>query len=397
MNETALAGTTVLELGEGIAVAYCGKLLAQFGARVVKLEPPAGDATRRAGPFASGIPRTDASGLFLYLNTSKQSVTLDLDTGDGRALLRCMLPRADIVIEALPPGRLDALGLGYEQVRALAPRVVMVSVTAFGQDGPYRSYVATDIVSHSVGGWLYPGGQPLREPLKPGGKLAEYTTGLVAAVGTMTALVHRNERGVGQHVDVSSMEALLSTLPLPTLRFSMTGAEWQRSGHRYPFTIMACKDGYIGLNILTQRQWVAMCQFMGFADWLEDARFASGPLRAQPEVAAEIVARVSAWLSDHTQAEIMAGQRDRIPFAQLLTTAELPDAAQYLDRDYFVTVDQPGVGPTRQPGLPFKLSEASPAAVTPAPTLGQHNPEVFEELAGCNRDALVALSRSGTI
>ena len=396
-SEPALAGTTVVELGDGIAGAYCAKLLAQYGARVVKIEPRGGDRTRRAGPFSDGSVSGDSSGLFLYLNGGKQGVTLELATRDGRTLLERLLRLADIFVESLAPGVLAELGFDDERLAATRPSLVTVSVTPFGQAGPYSAYQSTDLINHAVGGWLYAGGATDREPLKPGGSLSEYGTGLVAAVGAMTALWYSRNSSVGQRVDVSAMESMLSLLGTPTLRYSMTGQEWQRSRHQYPFTIFPCADGYIGVNILTQRQWEAMCRFIGKDEWIEDPLFQSGLLRQQPEVIEIISDTLRSWLSERTQEEIIKGQAERIPFALLPTVPELLESPQYRERGFFVEVDHPDIGSIRQPGLPFKLSDATPASLTPAPKLGEHNAAVYGGLLGCPAEELVLLTQSGAI
>lgn len=398
-RDPLLAGTRVVELGEGIAAPYGARLLAIYGADVIKAEPPAGDLARRAGPFPGDVPHPETSGLFLALNTSKRGVTLDYTTPSGADLLRRLLADTDVLVESTPPGALAAHGLAAGDLQALYPGLVVVSVTPFGQDGPYRDYRVTDIVAHAMGGWMYGGGAPEREPLKPGGHLAAYTTGIVAAAAAMTALWARNagrERR-GQHADVSSMEALLSALPLVTVLFSYSGENWSRTGHPYPFTILRCKDGYMGVNILTQRQWEALVRFIDRGDLLIDPRFRSGVDRNQPGRDREITEEIAPWFLRHTQAEIFeAGQQQRVPFGIVPSPGEVLASPQYAAREFFTTVDHPVAGPTVLPGAPFRLSDAAPAAYRPAPLLGEHNTEVYGAL-GLRGEDLVALRRAGAI
>lgn len=398
MNETALHGTLVLDLSEGIAGPYCAKLLAAYGAEVIKIEPPAaGDRARRTGPFLDDIPNRETSALYQYLNTGKKGVTLNLNSASGRHLLLELVQQVDVLVESFLPGTMDDWQMAYADLEQFNPGLVMVSVTPFGQSGPYRCFRTTDIVSHAMGGWLYAGGSPDHEPLKPGGSLAEYTTGLVAAVGCMTALWHRNLTGEGQQVDISAMEALLSTTPFPTVRYSFSGQETGRSGHPYPFTILPCKDGYIGVNILTQPQWEAMCRFMGLTDLLDDPRFATGGQRQQPEAVQEITRRIQPWLLEHTAQEVLEGQKQRVPFALVPTTADLLDFPQHRARGFFVEIDHPVAGRTMQPGPPFKLSESPARIDAPAPTLGQHNQEVYCGRLGYSKHDLITLSEAGII
>jgi CoA:oxalate CoA-transferase len=395
----ALQGTTVLELAEGIAGPYCGKLLASCGAEVIKAEPAAGgDTARHAGPFPNDVPQAETSGLFLYLNTNKQGITLNLCSESGRNLLRQLVQQVDIVIESFAPGTLEGLGLGYHELEQLNPGLVMVSITPFGQNGPYSAYHGADIVSHAVGGWLYAGGSPDREPLKPGGSLAEYTTGLVAAVGSMTALLQRNQTGVGQHVDISSMEAMLSTTPFPTVRYSFTGQDGRRTGHGYPFTILPCKDGYVGVNILTQRQWEAMCHFLEMSELIDDPRFRTGAERQRPEAVQQITERIRPWLMAHSKDYIvLEGQKRRIPFSLVPTVADLLAFPQHRERGFFVELDHPVAGRTVQPGVPCRFGETPMQIDRPAPTLGQHNQHVYERRLGYRGEDIVLLDQAGVI
>jgi CoA:oxalate CoA-transferase len=395
----ALQGTTILELAAGIAGPYCGKLLASCGADVIKAEPLAGgDTARHAGPFPNDVPQAEASGLYLYLNTNKQGITLNLCTESGRNLLTQLVRQIDVVIESFAPGTLERLGLGYGDLEQINPGLVMVSITPFGQSGPYRDYHGADIVSHAMGGWLYAGGSPDREPLKPGGSLAEYTTGLVAAVGCMTALWQRNQSGVGQHVDISSMEAMLSTTPFPTVRYAFSGQEGRRTGHGYPFTILPCKDGYVGVNILTQRQWEAMCHFMEMPELLDDPRFRTGAERQRPEAVRQITERIGPWLMAHNKDYIvLEGQKRRIPFSLVSTVADLLSFPQHQERGFFVDLDHPAAGRVVQPGVPCRFGETPMQIDRPAPTLGQHNREVYEQRLGYRGEEIALLAQAGVI
>jgi crotonobetainyl-CoA:carnitine CoA-transferase CaiB-like acyl-CoA transferase len=399
MPATALQGTTVLELSDGIAGAFCGRLLAQYGAEVIKAESPrGGDRSRHAGPFPGDEPHPERSGQYLYLNGNKLGITLNLSHASGRELARRLIAESDVLIESFSPSETQALGLGYDELSRLNPGLVMVSVTPFGQSGPYSGYAATDLITHAVGGWLYASGLPNRPPLKPGGSLAEYNAGLVAAVGCMTALSYRNHTGIGQQVDVSAMEALLCTTPFPTVRFAFSGMENRRSGHSYPFTIMPCKDGYIGVNILTQRQWEDMCRFMDMPELIDEPEFRTGAERQRPEAVQAITEHIRPWLMARTAREIfLEGQRRRIPFSLVPTTAELTAFSQHQERRYFVEVDHPIAGRTLQPGMPVRFGETGTTEHQPAPLLGEHNARVYGERLGCTRDDLTLLARAGVI
>jgi len=214
----------------------------------------------------------------------------------------------------------------------------------------------------------------------------------------MTALWQRNQTGVGQHADVSSMEALLSATPFPTVRYSFTGVEGRRNGHGYPFTILPCKDGYVGVNILTQRQWEAMCHFLEMPELIDDPRFLTGAERQRPEIVALITDRIRPWLMAHSKEEIvLEGQRRRIPFSLVPTVADLVEFPQHRERGFLVEVDHPVAGRTLQPSVPWKSDTTSKQIGHPAPTLGQHNREVYEQRLGFRGEDVVLLAQAGTI
>ena len=210
----------VLDLSEGVAGPFGTKLLAALGAGVVKVEPPGrGDLARSRPPFPGDDPHPETSGLFLYLNTSKRSVTLDLTQASGRALCRRLVEWADVVVEGFAPGRLDQWGLGYQALEAVRPGIVLVSVTDFGQNGPYRDWEASDLTALALGGSLYIAGRADRESIKIGGRPAQFFAGLSAFSGAMVALHYRDAGGEGQHVDVAMHEGIATAQEYP-------GAAW---------------------------------------------------------------------------------------------------------------------------------------------------------------------------
>ncbi|MBI4308470.1 MAG: CoA transferase, partial [Chloroflexi bacterium] len=233
--EKALEGLLVLDLATDVAGPYCAKLLAGFGADVIKVEPPStGDPARSLGPFCGDGPDPERSVLFLYLNTAKKGVTLDLRTPEGARLLQELARRADAVVESFAPGFLESVGLGYGALRAANPGLVLTSVTPFGQTGPYRDYQATSIVNYALGGHLYITGAPGREPLQSGGYASEYAAGFHAAIATMAALWDREERGEGQHVDVSIVECMAALHQWSDVLYTHNGVIKGRGGNRHP-------------------------------------------------------------------------------------------------------------------------------------------------------------------
>jgi crotonobetainyl-CoA:carnitine CoA-transferase CaiB-like acyl-CoA transferase len=236
-EDLPLLGFTVLELGEGVSAPYCGKLLADYGADVIKVEPPEGDPARRHGPFPDdrtgvGLPHPEKSALFLYLNTNKKGVTLDFSTASGARLLRRLVEEADVLVENQPPGRLEELALSYRELARLNPRLLMVSVKPFGE-GPYGRWRATNLTSFASGGQMYLTGDPDREPLLNGGYQAEYQAGLNAFAATLAALLGLAVMEVGQHVEVSAMECQACVLEnyLPDYACGRSDAPGRRRGN----------------------------------------------------------------------------------------------------------------------------------------------------------------------
>ena len=199
LTDSALGGLRVIDLSQGIAGPYCARLLADLGAEVIKVEPPEGDFTRRLGPFPGDVPDPEKSGLFIHLNGNKQSVTVDLDSDEGRAVLRKLIASADVLIESETPGRMAELGLGFGDVSGECPKLVYCSVTPFGQTGPYAKFTGNSLTCMALSGLMYVTGDPDKEPLITGGEPADYFGGLHAWVCVLAALEHRGETGAGQH------------------------------------------------------------------------------------------------------------------------------------------------------------------------------------------------------
>lgn len=394
--EQSLSGIKVLDLTHYIAGPYCTKMQADCGAEVVKVEAPGqGDPARKCGPFPNDEPHAEKSLLFLYLNASKKSITLNLETETGAKIFKELVKKSDALIEDYAPGSMQSLGLGYETLEPLNPGLVMTSLTSFGQAGPYRDYKATDIVQQAIGGWMYSGGQPGRQPLKGPAFLSHYVAGLFALVATMTALHHRNRTGTGQHVDVSAIEGFLLAY-LSFTAYSFWGQVIPRTGSPYPYTILPCKDGYIGVNILTQGQWELLCQFMGMPELIDDPRFVDGFRRAEHRD--EITALLTRWLEDKEKDYLFhEGQSWRIPFCLIPNTEEILRQEQHRQREYFVKVQHPLAGELTQPGAPFKMGRTPWRMASLAPLLGEHNREVYGGWLGFSHQDLIQLRQAGIV
>ncbi len=377
----ALEGLRVLEIAEGISGPYCGKLMAGFGAEVVKIEPPGGDAARKAGPFPNDTPNPEKSGLFLYLNTGKKSVTLDLDKEGDRERVLDIARRMDVLIENYPPGWLPSLKLGYDDLAAINPRLVMVSITPFGQTGPYRDFLGTDMVVHALSGELYLAGRPEREPLKKGGSLAEYHGGLNGYLGGLNALHAREVTGRGQHVDVSLLEGATSVIGMAVMRWVYGGNLDRRrgaDGHPWPNGIWPVEDGYILAYSRPSVDWwalfVKMMEECGIPQF-GDPKYATAEGRTKH--VEELDGLFQSWLSGRTKEEVYhLAQRHGLPFGYVATAPDLLASPQLKARGFFVEIDHLAAGRLPYPGAPFVMGK-TPFNFTRAPLLGEHNEQVL--------------------
>jgi len=403
-DDLALSGVTVLELGEDVSAPYCGRLLAGYGADVIKVEPLAGDPARRHGPFPYDIPHPEKSALFLYLNTNKKSVTLDFSTASGARLLRRLVEEVDLLVENQPPGHLEGLGLSYRELAHLNPRLLMVSVRPFGE-GPYGRWKAANLVSFASGGQMSLTGDPDREPLVNAGHQAEYQAGLNAFAATLTALLGLAVMEVGQHVEVSAMECQACVLEIYLPHYAYTRSD-ALSGRRGNVTsavlgLYPCQDGYLGIHA-TPRQFAALAQAMGREDMLTDERFRDAVSRLLHND--ELEAELCAWAATQTREEVhrLAGEF-QAPVAPVLNLEEALSSPQMRARRFFQKVDHPLAGQRVYPGPPFRLTDGPPSGggwrwrAGRAPLLGEHNEEVFGELLGLEGPDLVRLRAAGVV
>jgi len=377
----ALAGFTVLELGEHVAVPYGAKLLADLGADVIKLErPDGGDPSRWRGPQIDGAFDPERSGAFLYLNTSKRSVRLDLASDEGRAALIALARRADVLIEDRPPGELAELGLDYAALARHNPRLIVVSVTPFGQTGPNASHRSRHLNMYHAGGHSSPFaavGSEDRAPARAGGYLGEYDAGLTAALGTLAALYGRERTGRGQYVDCSKQEAMMCLERVTIGRFANEPNPFSGAGG--PGGLNTAKDGWVMLTALESHQWEGLRRAMGNPAWAE-AEWCRTPADRMANVE-ELSARKDEWAQTRTRNEIYhAAQAEGTPAAPVHDVAEVLAWPQAQARGFFKEIDHPRAGRLRVPTAPYRFSK-TPWAGTRAPLLGEHDDEVLSGLA----------------
>ncbi len=392
MAGSALTNLKVVELGHGVCAPFCARLLADYGADVVKVEPPEGDVTRRWGPFPADQPHPEKSGLFFFLNTSKRGVTLDLETAAGRSAFLSLIGQADVLIENQPPQRLRDWGLDYASLARVNPGLVMVSITPFGQTGPYAEWNAYDLNAYhlSAAGHRYCG-RPGEPPLQHGTFSAEFFGAYVAAVWGLAA-VHGREQSGGQQLDVSCAQAVAALfVGAQSIGAYAQDGRWEsRTGIGMPLgapaTILPAKDGHVWMLALEPGQWNGLRRAMGDPEWADLEMFQDMFVRAQNAEA--IYPLIEQWTREHTKQEIMdLCQANACPTTALLTVGEVAEHPHLAARGYLVDLEHPVLGHVRTMGAPIRLSDGPGGPSRPAPLLGEHNAEVLGALGNASGGA----------
>lgn len=403
MAEQSLSGLKIVEYGSFISAPYCTKLMADLGAEVIKIEEPGhGDESRRHGPFPDDVPHPERSGLFLYLNGNKLGVTLNARTSTGRKILRRLLEQADVFVESNSPRLMKELGLDYASLKETNRRLIVTSITAFGQTGPYSDYKGYALNTAGIGGQSLRTGESGREPLAPALSQSNYQSGAMGAAATMGALFARMSTGSGQQVDIAEAEVWATIHHGHGVHLGVfEGRKSIRAGHRtisvYPWAVLPCKDGYMCLIAIQGHQWKRFLEAMGSPEWMSDPRFKDRIVMAF-EHADELDSLVEAWLIDHTKDEIFEMCRERqITFAPVRSVEEAARDPHFKERGYFVVMDRVASGTLEYPGAPYKLSETPWQLSRPAPLLGEHNEEIYCGRLGYSGDELVKLREGGII
>jgi len=382
MSGSVMGDVNVLELGEGVSAPFCAKLFADYGAEVVKVEPPGGDIARRWGPFPGDRPDPEKSGLFFFLNTTKRSVALDVATPDGRERFLRLLARADVLIENQRPGRMREWGLDYASLATVNPALIMISITPFGQTGPYADWNGYDLNAfHLSGAGSRYCGRPNEPPLEHGTFSADFFGGYVAATWGLAALRGRAQAG-GQHLDVSCAEVLAALFvgAQNIGGYAQDGRFEKRTGVGMalgaPATILPCKDGHVWMMALEPGQWNGLCAAMGNPEWAQLEMFQDMFVRAQN--ADMIYPLIEQWTMKLTKQEVMdLCQAHGCPTTALFTIAEVAAHPHLRERGYFVDLDHPVLGTVRTMSAPIRLPASPGGPREAAPLLGQHNADVL--------------------
>ena len=393
-----LDGVRVLESGGHVSAPFCAKLLADYGADVIKVERPGwGDEARRMGPFVGDDPHPDKSIPFLYLNTNKRGITLDPATDAGAKLLAELIESADVLVENFPPGEKPSAELEIEKLASRFPSLIVASITPFGQTGPYRNYEATDIVAAAMSGLMYHSGDSDREPLRNALNQSFYVAGINAAVATTAALFQRMSTGLGQSIDVSTVECLASHLVQAMPYYSYMGAiKGRRPMRGSGFEeLMPARDGYVIPSVQGSQPWSTVADLIGVPE-LHDERFASGSGRIEygEEIYQLLTKGLAEW--DRKALHQASGER-RLVFGMAQDAGDLYECPHLKEREFYRTVDHPVVGEAEYPGMGPKLSGMEYEVRRSAPLLGQHNHEIFCDELGRSAGELAQLRALGAI
>jgi len=379
------SGIVVVDLTRVLAGPYCALLMAELGARVIKVEEPGiGDVSRAIGPFIKTKSGKVKSGYFMSVNRGKESIALDLKNENGREIFDALLSRADVLLENYRGGTMEKLGFGWDVLHEKYPRLIYAAVSGFGHTGPYAHRPAYDMVAQAMGGIMSLTGHPGSPPTRVGSSMGDLTAGLFTAIGIATALYDRTKTGVGQKVDVSMLDCQVAILENAIARYVATGEVPGPIGSRHPsiapFAAFATRDGYIVIAVGTDKLFAKMAEVLGAPELAADARYATNPLRMQH------------WQELHTDMELALSAKDSrewlalleeagVPCAPLNNVADVMADPQVAARNMIVTANDPEIGPLKMQGNPIKLSAYDdPKTRTPAPDLDADRARILREL-----------------
>ncbi len=377
---------------------FCGRVLTDLGMEVIKVEPPEGNSVRRLPPFRQGVPHPEGSLRFAYLNAGKKSITLNLETVDGKRLFRELIVRSDVVLESFAPGHLTAMDLGYATLSSWNPKIIMASITGFGQTGPHSGYQCAELIGEAMGGLLYIAGQPDGVPCKPPETQAFYMASLYAAIGVLTALFYRHRTGRGQYIDVSIQESLANMEHLIAL-YANHGRIQKRLGSQSPNAapgnIYPTKDGYVYLFVSGGHDWKALLGLIRQCPAeFEKEQWESVTFRQERAHIIDPV--ISAWTSKFLRAELVnLLQSHELSCLPVNDLQDVLEDEQLKDRGYFTPLDD-GHSFSKWPGSPFCLNQER-VKVRSVPRLGQHNVEIYCGSLGLSSEDMIVYRAANVI
>ncbi len=394
--EQALGGLKVLDLSRVLAGPYATMILADMGADVLKIEMPVkGDDSRAFGPYVGG-----ESSYFMSINRNKKSITMNLKNEESKKMFLELVKDADVVVENYRPGTMEKLGIGYDVLKEVNPRIIYAASSGFGHTGPYSKRAAYDAVVQAMGGIMSITGELNGKPTKVGSSISDIIAGMYTAIGVLAALAYRNKTGKGQKVDVAMLDTQVSILENAVARYMATGVSPKPLGNRHPsiipFEDFETKDGSIMIAAGNDVLWGKLCNALGVPELIDDERFKTNPLRGEnydemrPLVAKPFLNKTTKeWMDILNEVGVPNGPINKIE--------DVVNDPQVKARDMIVEVDHPTAGKISMPGVPIKMSETQGSVRKPAPILGQHNEEVLKGKFNLTDEDIQRLKDEGAI
>jgi CoA:oxalate CoA-transferase len=385
MNMKALEGIKVLDLSRVLAGPYCTMMLADFGANIIKIEPPgAGDDSRAFGPFVG-----KESAYFMSLNRNKRSITLNFKCEDEVNLFREMVKQADVVVENYRPGTMEKFGLGYEELKKINPKIIYAACSGFGHSGPYMLKPAYDIIVQAMGGIMSITGPEGGEPTRVGASVGDIIAGMFTAYGVMLGLFHRERTGEGQKIDVGMLDCQLAVLENAISRYTTSGDVPKPLGNRHPsitpFASFTAKDGHVIVGAGNDRLWVKLCTLLGCPELIKDARFdTNGNRTANVKELMSLLNAIFVTKTINEWLELL--EAAELPCAPINTIDKIVNDPQIKARDMMIELEHPVAGHQKMAGVPVKMSVTPGQVEFPAPLLGQHTAEILEEMFGWDKE-----------
>ena len=390
-----LAGVTVLDFGQVYQGPYASLLMAQASADVIKIEPPQGEPLRRRAP-----PGKSTTFPIAMLNSNKRAVTLNLKHERGRALLFRMAEKGDVLLENFAPGVMDRLGVGWQVLHEINPRLIYASGSGYGLSGPDRDNLAMDLTIQAVSGLIATTGFPDAPPVKAGPAVVDFLSGIHLYAAVVTALFERAETGKGRLVEVAMQEAAYATLTSPLEAYWQSGKVPPRTGNashgRVPINVYPAKDGYVAMNLAVEEHWHSLLTAMGHDELRDDPRFNSPAARVAHRE--ETDALIAAWTQTLGKMEIFAiAKRHRIPLAPVRDVDEVMHDPGMHERGFLREIEHDEIGRVTVPTSPLRFHGADRVPVMPSPKLGQHNDEIYGGWLGLSADKIADLKNDGVI
>lgn len=390
----SLNGIKVIDLTRVLAGPFCTMILGDLGADVIKIEAPEGDEARNFGPFVKG-----ESAYFMSINRNKRSMVLNLKDPRGREILKELVRQADVLVENFRPGTTAKLGISYEELYPLNPRLIYASCSGFGQTGPYRGRPAYDIIIQAMGGIMSITGQPGGEPTRVGASIGDITAALFTVIGILAALAERERSGKGQYIDISMLDCQVAILENAIARYSVAGEVPKPIGNRHPsitpFTTLRTRDGYIVIAVGNDNLWRKFCEAVKRPDLIDDPRFKTNPLRTQNWD--ELYPILCSIFSEYTSEEALAVMEAAgVPCGPLQDVGQVFHDPQIRHREMVLPIEHPVAGSLWMAGTPLKLSRTPGKIARPAPTLGRDTYAILREM-GYSESQLKELEAEGVI